>query len=111
MPDPDHLSGRRPLTRPRLFSMWLPPERQPFPCHTRMPAMLLMDFEQPLQFWEWPCPAAECDRLYRFTKRDGWLSWEPISSMTGSASTAQHSNPVNTAAVTERLIREGRPAA
>jgi len=73
--------------------------------------MLLIDFEQSLEFWEWPCPADGCTSLYRFTKRDGWLSWEPIVSMTDSAPNGHYSKPVDTVAVTERLIREGRPAA
>ena len=108
---PPPLIGRRPLTRSRMFSLWLPPERQPFPCHPRMPAMLLMDPDQPLQFWEDRCAAHGCDRLYRFTKREGWLSWEPIDGFTVPASHRAHGEAIDTKAVMERLIRERRPAA
>ena len=115
MPDvpnpPRPLTGRRPLTRPRLFSQWLPPERQSFPCHPRMPAMLLVDHDQPLQFWEYHCAARGCDWLYRFTKRDDWLSWEPIDGFTVPASKRPYGEPIDPAAVLKRLIRERRPAA
>jgi hypothetical protein len=76
-----------------------------------MPAMLLLDFRVSLQYWEHPCPATGCDFLYRFTKRDGFLSWEPIDGYTVPDSGQQWSEPVDTIAVIERLIREGRPAA
>ncbi len=73
--------------------------------------MLRVDHDQPLQFWEYHCAARGCDWLYRFTKRDDWLSWEPIDGFTVPASKQPYGEPIDPAAVLERLIRERRPAA
>ena len=94
-----------------MFSSWLPPERQPFPCHARMPAMLVIDHDQPLQYWEYPCQALGCANLFRFTKDDGWLSWEPIDGFTVPDSTLPWSHSIDAFAVLHRRLRDRRPAA
>ena len=50
-------------------------------------------------------------RCVRFAKRDDWLSWEPIDGFTVPASKRPSGEPIDPAAVLERLIRERRPAA
>lgn len=93
MDRPDPLRGRRPLRRPTLLTLSLAPEAQPFPCHPRMPAMLIVDTDISLQYWNYPCQARGCDYVYRFTKQDGWLSWEPIDDYTDPGLSARGANP------------------
>lgn len=73
--------------------------------------MLLLDHDQPLEFWEYPCQAVGCEQLFRFTKEDGQLSWEPIDGFTTPDSPDPWSQPVDALAVINRRIRERRPAA
>jgi len=76
-----------------------------------MPAMLIVDPDAPLEFWEYPCQAVGCDYVYRFTKQNGWLSWEPIESLTVPDSRLPWSHPVDAFAILERRLRERRRAA
>ena len=56
--------------------------------------MLFVDHDRSVQRWEVACTALDCDRLYRFTKRDGWLSWEPIESLAPATSKEMLREPV-----------------
>jgi hypothetical protein len=62
-----------------------------------------------VQSWEFACTGHECDRLYRFTKYDDWLAWEPIESPTSNPLLGRPPEP-DTDAVTERLTAEATNA-
>lgn len=47
-----------------------------FPCHPRMLAGLILDVALGYQVWEQACPA--CGRLWRFTRSERLVRWEPI---------------------------------
>lgn len=77
-----------------------------------MPAMLFVDHDRSVQSWEYACTGRDCGRLYRFTKHDGWLRWEPIESLTTvSGPLVGRSSEPDTDPVTKRLTAEAQPAA